>query len=417
MIMSKAQKVRFGVVGLGGYAIAARNTIWDLAKLHPELLQLDALYSPDAADHPTPVADLKARGVKVCDSLEALLAEPIDAVWLPTPIDTHRPLTVSALEAGKAVLCEKPAAGSIDDVDLMIAARDRAGKPVAIGFQDMHHPTTLAMKRDLLGGRIGKLQHASVHVIWPRASTYFGRAPWAGKFRRNGNWIMDSIANNACAHYLALPLFLLGSTLEKAATPLSIEAELYRANPIENFDTISMRLELDSGLTLLVLMTHAASTSVGPVLRVEGDKGLLQWTQTLVRWEEPGGAHATERDPYGGRLAMLERFCHAVQGVKSPLDVLPCSLEVARQQVLAVNAASEATPIHTMPQDAYTEQPFTSGGTVRVVPGIERALETCALRRQMLHELGQYHWTRPAGQKDLRGYRHFAGPVGLCAQV
>ncbi|TLY54158.1 MAG: inositol 2-dehydrogenase, partial [Gammaproteobacteria bacterium] len=48
-------------------------------------------------------------GVKAARSLEEVLSDhSVDAVLLATPTDTHVPLITAAVEAGKAVLCEKP---------------------------------------------------------------------------------------------------------------------------------------------------------------------------------------------------------------------------------------------------------------------------------------------------------------------
>ena len=56
--------------------------------------------------------------------------------------------------AGKAVLCEKPLAGSLQDVDAMIRARDIAGKPVAVAYQHTYDPLIVKLKRQLLDGAI-----------------------------------------------------------------------------------------------------------------------------------------------------------------------------------------------------------------------------------------------------------------------
>ena len=59
--------------------------------------------------------------------------------------------------------------------------------------------------------------------------------------QRDGRWVMDSPAANALSHFLQLPLYLLGPSMNQAATPVKVEAELYRANSIENYDTCSIR--------------------------------------------------------------------------------------------------------------------------------------------------------------------------------
>jgi hypothetical protein len=51
------------------------------------------------------------------------------------------------------------------------------------------------------------------------------------------------------------------------------------------------------------------------------------------------------------------------------------------------------------------------GGKLTCANGLEAAFNAAAAKNQMLHESGLLKWTKPAGRKDLRGYRHFAGPM------
>src|SRR5207248_1885474 len=153
-----------------------------------------------------------------------------------------------------------------DDLDSMRAAAEMAGLTLAFGYQDIYLPITMQLKRAILDGRLGKVQSGAVHMGWPRGKRYYDRATWAGKFKRGDVWVMDSPANNAMAHYINLPLFLMGPSPLESAQPVAVEAELYRANPtIENFDTISMRVHLEGGATLLVNQTHACIGGSGPI--------------------------------------------------------------------------------------------------------------------------------------------------------
>src|SRR5207248_7972248 len=177
---------------------------------------------PDQVTHAERIAAVREHGVRVFSDYKELLATDVEAVWLPVPIDLHRRFTEMAVAAGKAVMCEKPAAGSVDDVDAMIAARDRAGRPVLIGFQDIYQPAVATLKQRMLCGEFGKPLSATVIGCWPRSERYFGRNDWAGRFKRDGRWVMDSPATNALAHFINLAMFLLGPAPASSASPTHV---------------------------------------------------------------------------------------------------------------------------------------------------------------------------------------------------
>src|SRR5690242_2083947 len=67
------------------------------------------------------------------DFREILGDKEVEAVSLCTPNDTHAPIAIACLEAGKNVLCEKPASVSIELVKKMKDAADRNNRILNIG--------------------------------------------------------------------------------------------------------------------------------------------------------------------------------------------------------------------------------------------------------------------------------------------
>jgi len=412
-LMTAFEPVVTGIVGLGGYAQAILRALRNSTAETPPSVKLAAATSIDMQNFAELIEEIKGEGVTMYDSFDALLASNVEAVWLPLPIHLHRPFTIRALEAGKAVMVEKPVAGCVDDVDAMIEARDRTGRPVAIGYQDVYDPTTLPFKRMLLDGVLGQITDVTLHATWPRDSLYYGRNNWAGAFKRNDVWVMDSPANNALAHYVNIALFLLGDTLDTAATPTAVEAELYRVNDIENYDTIAMRMTLPGGIRFLVLLTHAAKEVHNPTIRFEGEKGEAVRTNESVVIRTDSGEQTL---PRGGKpmSPMVRRFSKLVRGIADDQIGLP-TLESARAPLVAINGASEATVIHDVPTSFVDVTDTERGGKLRSLPGIEAAFVQCATNKLMLHESGLLPWTQPAGTKDLTGYRKFAGPKQAAA--
>jgi D-xylose 1-dehydrogenase (NADP+, D-xylono-1,5-lactone-forming) len=119
--------------------------------------QLEAVASRDRARAQRYAAEW---GIpRALGSYEAMLGDPeIDVVYISLPNSMHAEWAIKAAAAGKHVLCEKPLAISVEEVDAIAAAASRAGVVVAEAFMYRHHPQTLKVQRLISGGDIGQLR-------------------------------------------------------------------------------------------------------------------------------------------------------------------------------------------------------------------------------------------------------------------
>ncbi len=88
---------------------------------------------------------------------ELLNSDAVDAVYISLPNHLHAEWTVKALRAGKHVLCEKPFALTVEEVDQMIAASRESGCALAEAFMYRHHPQTKIIGEWVRSGRLGDI--------------------------------------------------------------------------------------------------------------------------------------------------------------------------------------------------------------------------------------------------------------------
>src|SRR3990167_724453 len=102
---------------------------------------------------------------EIAEGYDALIARPdIDLIYNALPPHRHADLTIAALEAGKAVLCEKPFAMNAREAQRMVDAAVRNGRPLAEAFHYRFHPMFGEILTQLRSGAIGKL--CAIH--WAR---------------------------------------------------------------------------------------------------------------------------------------------------------------------------------------------------------------------------------------------------------
>ena len=147
-------------------------------------------------------ADAYAREQKIkraYGSYEALLADPeIDVIYNPLPNHLHAEWSIKAVEAGKHVLCEKPLALSLAEVDAMAAAAGKTGKIIAEAFAYRAHPHMRKVKEIVNSGKLGKIK--MVHGSFTFVMTKQDDIRWDPDMGGGALWDIGCYPLSFCAH-------------------------------------------------------------------------------------------------------------------------------------------------------------------------------------------------------------------------
>jgi predicted dehydrogenase len=234
-------KLRVGIVGVG----IGRRHFQSFQQL-PEQFEVIALCD---------LSEARARAV-VRDSVPYILTdfdvlcgmETIDVIDICTPSHLHFTQTQQALLAGKHVICEKPHASSLAEIDILIRLKAESPRQVMPIFQYRFGHGIQKLKLLQARGLTGSAYLATVETAWRRRADYYA-APWRGKWETELGGALVTLA----IHNHDLLCYVLGPVKRVFARTTT------RVNPIETEDCISASLEMaDGSLASLSVTTGSA---------------------------------------------------------------------------------------------------------------------------------------------------------------
>jgi len=225
-----ADKVKWGVIGCGG--IAARRTIPEFKQMSSQgelvsVMDIDEARAKEVADQ----FDVGHS----CASEEELLAQDLEAVYIATPSDVHCRQTVQAAQAGKHVLCEKPMALNLEEVDEMQTACDEGGVKFMLGFCMRNNVYNRKARELAQAGAIGR-------AVMGRAQLTCWFPPIPGAWRQDVARSRGGAFIDMGTHCVDLLEWILGSQVTEVVGFQDLLVHEYRTR-IEDTSTIALRFE------------------------------------------------------------------------------------------------------------------------------------------------------------------------------
>ncbi|MEP6561152.1 MAG: Gfo/Idh/MocA family oxidoreductase, partial [Nakamurella sp.] len=280
----------------------------DIGKTHRYAMRLDDQYTLDAG--------VFGQSPEQSSTVAAELGVPVDRVYgdyremaaaesqredgialavVATPNDSHFEIASTFLQAGIAVVCEKPLTGDSASSAELVRIADERGVLLAVPHCYSAYSMVRHAARMVRDGAIGRVtfvdvEHASGWASSPLELTGHKQASWRTNPDVAG---FPSVVGDLGTHGYHLARYITGMDAEKVSAQLDT---LVPGRRVFDNATVAMRLTGDTPGRLWASMA-ATGHNHGLRIRVFGDQGSLEWQH-----EDPH--HLTVEDP-GGRATVL----------------------------------------------------------------------------------------------------------------
>lgn len=218
----------------------------------------------------------------------AAVGDPaIDLVVIATPNALHAPIALAALDAGKAVFCEKPLAVTLADAAAMTHAAEARGNRTAVGFTYLFNPMIALAREIVASGEIGEVTafrgiHAEDFMASPEAPV-----GWRGEPGQAGGALAD-----IGSHCIAMAQYLVGE-IAAVSGRLHTAHPVRHARPVQVDDQADAIVRFVGGATGTVAASWiAAGRKMGLAFEIAGTAGAIAFTQERLnelRLFRPGG--------------------------------------------------------------------------------------------------------------------------------
>lgn len=220
----------------------------------------------------------------------------VDLVTIATPNATHYPIARAFLEAGFAVLCEKPMTTTLEEAEDLVAAVRRANAIFAVNYGYSGYPLVRHMRAMVARGDLGK-----VRLVKAEFSHGF-HADAKDADNPRVRWRYDPAQAGQSAQFADCGIHVLHmASYVCGQQPRELSADFVSTVPGRTLEDDAMvNLRMDGGAVVRLWTSSVAIGRMhGLALQVFGEKGGLRWAQ-----EWPNQLYWT---PLNGRTQILER--------------------------------------------------------------------------------------------------------------
>ena len=259
--------------------------------------------------------------ITIHNSYEALLSDPlVDAVYISLPNHLHCEWTVKALNAGKHVLCEKPFAMNVAEVETMVQAARENNRILVEAVSSMWHPRMRRLVDHVRNGTIGELLSIDSSFTFP--------AEIEGNYRNS-----PAMGGGALYDVGVYPLHAIAALIGDDAK-VEIESCDKKVSPSGIDLTSKWQIRINDSITASGLASFEMPEAQSLVVRGEKCSVELVGNQAFTSWHSPStlrlGDNIENFEAADSYALMIESFGNRVNGLDSWVLPLETSLRVAK---------------------------------------------------------------------------------------
>ncbi|KAL0112726.1 hypothetical protein PUN28_012177 [Cardiocondyla obscurior] len=186
----------------------------------------------------------------------------VDAVVVASPTYTHEEIVIKALEAKKAVFCEKPIAENISDTVKCYEIAKKSGQPLFCAFNRRFDPSYSNVRDRVRNGEVGH-----IHTI--KTVSRDSPLPTVDYLKMSGGIFHDCIV-----HDIDMVTWVLGEYPDKVS--VLADANVPEIKAIDDFDTIGIVMHFPSGTIGMIDISRNSTYGYDQRLEVFGPKGMVK---------------------------------------------------------------------------------------------------------------------------------------------
>lgn len=269
--------------------------------------------------------------VPVTESLDEMLAYPLDCVIIATPNRYHLEPTRKVLRAGYDVLLEKPLAHTLDVAESIGEVNARAESECYVAFHLRCCQAAVALRKAIQQGDLGEVYHTETTHLKPRGVPALGSWMTSRELSGGGALIDDGV------HVLDFLQFVVGfSGIERVSgvTRQKFDPAEYETTTMFGEPGTRKRSDVEDSATVLIRMSDGASINLE-----------VHWAANLPRREETrvygtrGGALV---DHWNRRLVLYEPTAEGAIDA-TEVEMAPDSWELDQRMLQAFLEGPDAS--------------------------------------------------------------------------